>query len=122
MKLLDKDGKESREVRLTAWTFLLVIVLFILVHVIVAFPRIAHAWDGADLSTDTDISIDVGTRETITDTIIIEPGYDVPVTDSNGDISDVEIISTIETPAGITQIETYNYDAGEYADIEMSNK
>ena len=102
-----------------AWVVLLVSVLYFGGHFIIAT---ANAWDGVDLSTDSDISIDTGTRETITDTVIIEPGYDVPVTDSNGDTSDVEVTSIIETPAGITQIEVHDYDTGEWRDVEMSNK
>ena len=91
MNWIDKmlSSKESRNVKLSLYTFLLVFLLFLLVHLIVAYPKIVHAWDGTDLSTDTDISIGNGTRETITDTTIIEPGYDVPVSDSNGDTSEM---------------------------------
>ena len=100
-----------------ALVILLLSVLYFGGHFIVAT---ANGWDGVDLSTDSDISIDTGTRETITDTVIIEPGYDVPVTDSNGDTSDGEIISIIETPAGITQIEIYDYETNESKNVEMS--
>ena len=124
MNWIDKmlSSKESRNVKLSLYTFFLFFLLFLLVHLIVAYPKIVHAWDGTDLSTDTDVSIGNGTKETITDTVIIEPGYDIPVTDSNGDTSDVEVTSIIETPAGITQIEVHDYDTGEWRDIEMSNK
>ncbi|MDC3375215.1 hypothetical protein OAW27_00050 [bacterium] len=100
-----------------AWVVLLLSVLYFGGHFIIAT---ANAWDGVDLSTDSDISIDTGTRETITDTVIIEPGYDIPVTDSNGDTYDGEIISIMETPAGITQIEIHDYETNESVDVEMS--
>jgi hypothetical protein len=116
------DKEEPKIVLTTVKIFLLFFCVFILVQLIIGYPKIVHAWDGVDLSTDSDISIDTGTRETITDTVIIEPGYDIPVTDSNGDTSDVEVTSIIETPAGITQIEVHDYDTGEWRDVEMSNK
>lgn len=114
------DKEEPKIVLTTVKIFLLFFCVFILVQLIIGYPKIVHAWDGSDLSTDTDVSIDTGTRETITDTIIIEPGYDVPVTDSNGDTSDGEIISIMETPAGITQIEIHDYETNESVDVEMS--
>jgi len=105
-----------------AWGVLLLTVLYIGGHFILAFPKIANGWDGLDLSTDTDISIDTGTRESITDTIIIEPGYDIPITDSEGDTIEMEIINVMPTPAGIDQIEVFDYETNESMELDMSNR
>ena len=124
MDWVDKmlSGKESRNVKLTVRMFLLVFLLFLLVHMIVAFPKIVHAWDGIDLSTDTDISISNGTRETITDTTIIEPGYDVSVTNSEDITFEMEIVNVMPTPAGIDQIEGHNYETNESVELEMDKR
>lgn len=121
---------DSKGARMSAWTLLLVMIVYITVHFILAYPRLVHGWDGyieynmstsgEDLSPD--ISIDTGTRETITDTVIIEPGYDVPITDSEGSTTDMEIISIMPTPAGIDQIEVFDYETNESMDLEMSNR
>ena len=124
MDWIDKmlSNKESRNVKLTVRTFLLVFLLFLLIHMIVAFPKIVHAWDGTDLSTDTDVSIGNGTRETITDTTIIDPGYDVPVTDSEDITFEMEITNFMPTPAGIDQIEGHNYETNESVELEMDRR
>lgn len=121
MNWIDKmlSSKESRNVKLSLYTFFLFFLLFLLVHLIVAYPKIVHAWDGTDLSTDTDVSISNGTRETVTDTTIIEPGYDVPVTDSEDTTIDMEVTSVISTPAGLDQIEGHNYETNESVELEM---
>ena len=121
---------DSKGARMSAWTLLLVMIVYISVHFILAYPRLVHGWDGyieynmstsgEDLSPD--ISIDIGTRETITDTVIIEPGYDVPITDSEGSTTDMEIISIMPTPADIDQIEVFDYETNESMDLEMSNR
>jgi hypothetical protein len=116
------SNKESRNVKLTVRMFLLVFLLFLLVHMIIAFPKIVHAWDGTDLSTDTDVSIGNGTRETVTDTTIIEPGYDVPVTDSENITIQMEIVKVMPTPAGIDQIEVFDYEANESKELEMDRR
>ena len=121
MDWIDKmlSGDESRNVKLSVYTFLLAVCIFILVHLIIAYPKIVHAWDGTDLSTDTDVSIGNGTRETITDTTVVEPGYDVPVTDSEDTTIDMEVTSVISTPAGLDQIEGHNYETNESVELEM---
>lgn len=113
---------DSKGARMSAWTLLLVMVIYVGVHFILAYPKLVHGWDGIDLSTDTDISIDTGTRETITDTVIIEPGYDVPITDAEGNTIEMEIINVMPTPAGIDQIEVYDSETNESMELEMSNR
>jgi len=113
---------DNKGTRMSAWTLLLVMVIYVGVHFILAYPKLVHGWDGIDLSTDTDISIDTGTRETITDTVIIEPGYDVPITDAEGNTIEMEIINVMPTPAGIDQIEVYDSQANETIELEMSNR
>ena len=102
-----------------ALVILLLSVLYFGGHFIVAT---ANGWDGVDLSTDSDISIDTGTRETITDTVIIEPGYDVPVTNSEDITIEMEIINIMPTPADIDQIEVYDYATGDYLDLSLDSK
>ena len=130
MKLFDEDGKESKEVTIAVYLLQLIFVVFILVHVILALPKIVHGWDGVidyNMSTSgedlaPDISIDTGTRETITDTVIIEPGYDIPITDSGGNTIEMEIINVMPTPAGIDQIEVFDYEANESMELDMNNR
>ena len=86
------------------------------------YPKLVHAWDGIDLSTDTDISIDTGTRETITDTVIIEPNYDIPITDAENETVEMTVITVMPTPAGIDQIEVYDSETNESMELEMSNR
>ena len=116
------DKEEPKIVLTTVKIFLLFFCVFILVQLIIGYPKIVHAWDGSDLSTDTDVSIDTGTRETITDTVIIEPGYDVPITDSEGDTVEMTVITVMPTPAGIDQIEVYDSETNESMELEMSNR
>ncbi len=121
---------DSKGARMSAWTLLLVMVIYISVHFILAYPKLVHGWDGyIEYNMNTsgediapDISIDTGTRETITDTVIIEPGYDIPVTDSEGNTIEMEIINVMPTPAGIDQIEVFDYETNESMDLEMSNR
>tara|TARA_R110002020_G_scaffold263423_6_gene478120 strand:+ start:298 stop:666 length:369 start_codon:yes stop_codon:yes gene_type:complete len=122
MPWLDEDGKESKEVRLAVWTFLLAFVLFLTVHFILFYPRISHSWDGFDLSTDTSVSIDTGTRETITDTVIIEPGYDISVTDSEDEVIELEVITVNPDTGGPVQIEGFDYETGTFIELEMAIK
>ena len=81
-----------------------------------------HGWDGIDLSTDTDISIDTGTRETITDTVIIEPGYDISVTDSEDEVIELEVITINPDTGGPVQIEGFDYETGTFIELEMAIK
>tara|TARA_R110002110_G_scaffold52809_1_gene153208 strand:+ start:136 stop:492 length:357 start_codon:yes stop_codon:yes gene_type:complete len=111
----------------TAWIVLLLSVLYFGGHFMVAK---ANGWDGVldyNMSTSgedlaPDISIGTGTRDTITDTVVIEPGYDIPITDSEGDTIEMEIINIMPTPAVIDQIEVYNYDTGDYLDLSLDSK
>ena len=112
----------EKELNIYAWVVLLLSVLYFGGHFILALPTIANGWDGVELSTDSDISIDIGTRETITDTVIIEPGYDVPVTDSEDITIEMEIINIMPTPADIDQIEVYDYATGDYLDLSLDSK
>jgi len=50
---------DSKGARMSAWALLLVMVIYVGVHFILAYPKLVHGWDGIDLSTDTDISIDI---------------------------------------------------------------
>ncbi len=100
-------------------TILIIAVLYFGQHFLTST---ANAWDGVELSTDSDIFIDTGTRETITDTVIIEPGYDVPVTDSEDITIEMEIINIMPTPADIDQIEVYDYATGDYLDLSLDSK
>ena len=112
----------EKELDTYAWVVLLLSVLYFGGHFILALPTLASGWDGVDLSTDSDISIDTGTRETITDTVIIEPGYDVPVTNSEDITIEMEIINIMPTPADIDQIEVYDYATGDYLDLSLDSK
>lgn len=112
----------EKELNTYAWVVLLLSVLYFGGHFILALPTLASGWDGVDLSTDSDISIDTGTRETITDTVIIEPGYDVPVTNSEDITIEMEIINIMPTPADIDQIEVYDYATGDYLDLSLDSK
>jgi hypothetical protein len=102
-----------------ALVILLLSVLYFGGHFIVAT---ANGWDGVDLSTDSDISIDTGTRETITDTIIIEPGYDVPVTDSDNNTVEMEVTTIDPVTEGPIQMEVYDYDTGSYLDLSLDTQ
>lgn len=113
---------DSKGARMSAWALLLVVVIYISIHFILAYPKLVHGWDGSDLSTDTDIFIDTGTRETITDTVIIEPNYDIPVTDAEGNTVEMTVITVTPTPAGIDQIEVYDSETNESIELEMSNR
>ena len=118
---------DGRNARMSAWIVLLLSVLYFGGHFLVA---IANGWDGVidyNMSTSgediaPDISIDTGTRETITDTVIIEPGYDIPVTDSGGNTIEMEIINVMPTPAGVDQIEVFNYETNESMELDMNNR
>ncbi len=112
----------EKELDTYAWIVLLLSVLYFGGHFILALPTLASGWDGVDLGTDSDISIDIGTRETITDTVIIEPGYDVPVTNSEDITIEMEIINIMPTPADIDQIEVYDYATGDYLDLSLDSK
>ena len=113
---------DSKEAEMTAWALLLVFVIYIGIHFILAYPKLVHGWDGIDLSTDTDISIDTGTKETIADTVIIEPNYNIPVTDAEGETVEMTITTVTPTPAGIDQIEVYDSETNESVELEMSNR
>ena len=113
------DGKGAK---MGAWALLLVFVIYIGIHFILAYPKLVHGWDGVELSTDTDISIDTGTRETITDTVIIEPNYDIPITNAEDETVEMTVITVMPTPAGIDQIEVYDSEANESIELEMSNR
>ena len=118
------DGLKEieRGFTIAGWSILLVITIYITIHFIVAFPKLVHGWDGIDLSTDTDISIDTGTRETITDTVIIEPGYDISVTDSEDEVIELEVISINPDTGGPVQIEGFDYETGTFIELEMAIK
>lgn len=130
MKLLDKDGKESKEVRLAIWTFLLIVVLFITVHFIIAYPKLVHAWDGAveynmdtsgeDLTPDVDISVDTGTRQTIESLRQITPGMNLELHDwETNETKEVEIIKIDPATGGPVQMEVYDYDTGNHLDLRL---
>ena len=104
-----------------AWIVLLLSVLYFGGHFMVAT---ANGWDGLIFdygnSGDTDISIDTGTRETISDTVIIEPGYDIAVTDSENETIELEVITVNPDTGGPVQIEAYDSETNEYYDLEMN--
>jgi len=112
--------KMEKNFELAAWVILVVSVMYFGAHFIVAT---ATAWDGVDLDTGSDISLDTGTRATIESTGSIEPGMDVEV--YNFDLNesmDLEIQSVDPDTGGPLQFEVYDYSTGEYSVLEMEIK
>ena len=118
----DDDGLKEleRSFTIAGWSILLIITVYITVHFIIAFPKIAHGWDGIDLSTDTDISIETGTRSTIPDTVIVEPMQEIDVHDWEANESRSVTIINIDPPTeGPVQMEVQDYDTGDYIDLSL---
>ena len=112
--------KMEKNFELAAWVILFLSVIYFGGHFISAN---ATAWDGIDLDTGSDISIDTGTRATIESTGSIEPGMDIEVYDfDSNESSDVEIQYTHPDTGGPVQVEVYNYTTGEYSVLEMEIK
>tara|TARA_B110000467_G_C18177140_1_gene398473 strand:+ start:466 stop:852 length:387 start_codon:yes stop_codon:yes gene_type:complete len=117
------DKEEPKIVLTTVKIFLLFFCVFILVQLIIGYPKIVHAWDGVDLSTDSDISIDTGTRETIESTDLLAPATDIEIFDYNANEStDVEVQYIYPDTGGPVQVEVYDYATGEYSVLEMEIK
>tara|TARA_B100000470_G_scaffold72642_3_gene55538 strand:+ start:2069 stop:2440 length:372 start_codon:yes stop_codon:yes gene_type:complete len=118
----DDDGLKEleRSFTIAGWSILLIITVYITVHFIIAFPKIAHGWDGIDLSADTDISIETGTRSTIPDTIILEPMQEIEVHDWETNESKSVTIIKIDPPTeGPIQMEVQDYGTGDYMDFSL---
>ena len=111
---------DSKEVRFVMWIILLLSVLYIGGHFVKA-----HAWDGTaeyntDISTETDISIDTGTKQTIESTGQVTPGMDIEVHDwETNETKEIEITNINPPTGGPTQMEGYSYDSGDYLDLRL---
>ena len=111
-----------------AWIVLLLTVVYLMFHLIIAFPKIANGWDGIiDYGMSTsgndiapDIEIGTGTRETVEDTGLLIPGGEIQVTDSEGTVHDLEVIVVNPDTGGPVQIEAYDSETNEYYDLEMN--
>ena len=115
-KLLELTEQNAQLLNKCAWVVFAFTVIYFGAHIYVAK---VNGWDGIDLSTDTDISIDTGTRSTIPDTVIVEPGYDISVTDSENETIELEVITVNPDTGGPVQIETFDYETGAYIELEM---
>ena len=118
----DDDGLKEleRSFTIAGWLILLIITVYIAVHFIIAFPKIAHGWDGIDLSADTDVSIDTGTRATISDTVILEPMQEIDVHDwETNESKSVTIINIDPLTDGPVQMEVQDYDTGDNIDLTL---
>ena len=112
--------KMEKNFELAAWVILFLSVIYFGGHFISAN---ATAWDGIDLDTGSDISIDIGTRATIESTGSIESGMDLEVYDFDlNESKDVEIQYTYPDTGGPVQVEVYDYGTGEYSVLEMEIK
>jgi hypothetical protein len=113
----------EKELNTYAWVVLLLSVLYFGGHFILALPTLASGWDGVDLSTDSDVSIDTGTRETIESTDLLAPATDIEIFDYTANEStDVEVQYIYPDTGGPVQVEVYDYATGEYSVLEMEIK
>jgi hypothetical protein len=113
-------ARMEKNFELAAWVILFLSAIYFGGHFIVAT---AHGWDGIDVDTGSDISLDTGTRATIESTGSLEPGMDIEIHnyDSN-ESTDFEIQSINPDTGGPVQVEVYDYDTGEYSVLEMEIK
>ncbi len=125
MEWIDKmlSQEESTGVKMGILIFLLSVVIFITVHLIIAYPKLVHAWDGTveynmdtsgeDLAPNVDISIDTGTRQTIESIGQLKPGMNLEVHDwGTNETKEVEIIKIDPPTGGPVQMEAYDYNTG----------
>ena len=59
---------------------------------------------------------------TFTDNVIIEPGYDISVTDSEDEVIELEVITINPDTGGPVQIEGFDYETGTFIELEMAIK
>ena len=123
--MIDDDGLKELNKSLTTagWWICLIITIYVLVHFILAFPKLVHAWDGTasvDLSQETDVSIDTGTRATISDTVILEPMQEIDVHDwETNESKSMTIIKIDPLTDGPVQMEVQDYDTGDNIDLTL---
>ena len=115
----------EKQLDTTAWVVLLLSVLYFGGHFVVAT---ANGWDGLiDYGMSTsgddiapDIEIEGGTRETIENNGLLIPGGEIQVTDSEGEVHDLEVIVKNPDTGGPVQIEAYDSATHEWYDLEMN--
>ena len=125
MEFFDMD---SRSGRLFAWTILLLTVVYIGGHFVKA-----HAWDGFIelnsgysnvFSPQEDIKVNAfntnDTRKTVEDSGVLIPGGEIQVTDSEGNVHDMEVIVVQEIEGGPVKIQGYLQETNEYYDLQMN--
>ena len=125
---MDFFDMDSRPGRLFAWIVLLLTVVYVGGHFVKA-----HAWDGfMDLNSGygmstsgddlaPDIEIVNGTRETVENSGVLIPGGEIQVTDSEGNVHDMEVIVVNPRIEGApVTIEAYDAETNEYYDLQMN--
>ena len=125
MDLFDMD---SRPGRLFAWIALLLAVVYVGGHFIKAY-----AWDGFIelnsgysnvFSPQEDIKVNAfntnDTRKTVEDSGVLIPGGEIQVTDSEGNVHDMEVIVVQEIEGGPVKIQGYLQETNEYYDLQMN--
>jgi hypothetical protein len=117
----------EKQLDTAAWVVLFLAVVYMGGHFIVAT---ANGWDGLidypSMGTMTnsggtaDIEVNTGTRETVEKSGLLIPGGEIQVTDSEGEVHDLEVIVKNPDTGGPVQIEAYDSETNEYYDLEMS--
>ena len=118
----------SRGARLTGLWICLLSVLYFGGHFVKA-----HAWDGFIelnsgysnmFSPQEDIKVNAfntnDTRKTVEDSGVLIPGGEIQVTDSEGNVRDMEVIVVQEIEGGPVTIQGYIHETNEFYDLRMN--
>jgi len=119
-----------------AWVVIVCSILYFGGHFLFA---LAYGWDGMNSSSSSapaatgrmmdnypsldygeSIELNTGTRVTVEDSGVLLPGGEVQITDSHGNIHDMEIITINPITGGPVQMEVYDAETGTYHDLEMN--
>jgi len=125
---MDFFDPDSRSGRICALTILLLSVVYVGGHFVKAY-----AWDGFIelnsgysnmFSPQEDIKVNAfntnDTRKTVEDSGVLIPGGEIQVTDSEGNVHDMEVIVVQEIEGGPVTIQGYIHETNEFYDLRMN--
>ena len=106
-----------------AWLVIVFSIFYFGGHFLIA---LAYGWDGRmmdhypSMDYGESIELNMGTRATVEESGLLVPGGDVQITDSDGNIHDMEVISINPITNGPVQMDVYDFETGTFHDLEMN--
>ena len=126
------DKEEPKALITTVKVFMLFFLVYLLIHMIIAFPKLVHAWDGMielnqgysriftpQENVKVNVFNDNDSRQRVEDSGSLRPGGKVQVTDSEGTVHEMDVIVVQEIEGGPVKIQGYLPSTQEYYDLNM---